>query len=102
MIKIQKLIDHMYEEIEGIEEYIDDAADMQTEDKDLMKIYLDIVNQEFNHVDTLHTAAVNAINKWKSAGNEAPQAMQAIWDWEHKKIVDKVAHLKNKLATLKK
>lgn len=37
----------------------------------------------------------------RSAGNEPPEAMQAIWDWEHKKAVDTTAMVKQLLAMYK-
>lgn len=37
----------------------------------------------------------------RSAGNEPPEAMQAIWNWEHKKQIEWVSKIKTLLAMYK-
>ena len=47
----------------------------------------------------LHEQAIRAIKEQKATSAETPVAMQAVWDWEHEKMVDTVAKIKALLAT---
>lgn len=53
-----------------------------------------------NHADMLHGHAVRLIKAEKEKGIEAPASMQAVWDWQHEKMVDHIAKIKSLLAGL--
>ena len=91
MKKIKCLVENICEEIEDAEKYAGEAMRMKTEDLELSKVY----------ADTLHNQAVRIIKAHKATGAETPASMQAIWEWEHEKIVDKTARIKLMLEMLK-
>ena len=57
--------------------------------------------QELSHSDKLHAQAVRLINAKKSAGATPPAYMEAVWRWEHEKMIDKTAHVHRLLDMLK-
>ena len=46
------------------------------------------------NVMAFHEQAERMIRKKKEAGVEVPAAMQAVWDWEHEKMMDTLARVK--------
>ena len=98
MKEIKHIVEDIREELEGAEHYAKVAAKLKTEDPTNASIYADMARQELGHVDNLHKMAVRAIDKQKAAGVVPPASMQAVWDWEHEMMMDKVAHIKTLLS----
>lgn len=101
MKKIKCLVENIGEEVEDAEKYAKEAMRMKTEDLELSKVYAELARQELGHADTLHNQAVRIIKAHKATGAETPASMQAIWEWEHEKIMDKTARIKLMLEMLK-
>lgn len=99
---IKKLIEQIDEEVCGAAEYAKCATKYKVEDKALADMYFEMANQELMHVDKLHSQVVRYIQQQKASGKEVPVAMQAVWDWEHSKIVDNVSRIKVMLDMYKK
>lgn len=99
---IKVIVEQIEDEVEGAEEYAKLATQYKTEDKALADMYFDIANQELMHVDKLHSQVVKYIQQYKTTGKEIPASMQAVWDWEHEKIVDNVTRIKLMLDMYKK
>ena len=60
--------------------------------------YAEMARQELGHVDSLHNMAVRMIEKEKALDQQVPPAMQAVWDWEHEQMIDRVARIKSLLS----
>lgn len=56
--------------------------------------------QELGHANRLHEMAVRHIEKAKDAGLHPTEAMQAVWDWEHERMLDRAAHVKTLLSMM--
>lgn len=98
MKEIKHIVENIREELEGAEHYAKIAAKMKVDNPADASVYADMAKQELNHVDNLHKMAVRAIEKQKAAGVNPPAAMQAVWDWEHEKMVDRTARIKALLS----
>lgn len=98
MKEIKHIVEDIREELEGAEHYAKVAAKMKSEDPTSSSVYAEMARQELGHVDNLHKLAVRAIDKQKASGVVPPASMQAVWDWEHEMMMDKVAHIKTLLA----
>lgn len=98
MKEIKHIVENIREELEGAEHYAKTAAKLKDLNSSDAAAYADMARQELGHVDNLHKMAVRAIEKQKAAGVAAPPAMQAVWDWEHEMMMDKVAHIKTLLS----
>lgn len=95
---IKNLVEDIEEELEGAEHYAKLATQYKDEDRELADTYAKLANVELEHVDALHGQAVRLIKAQKAAGVETPAPMQAVWDWEHGKMVDTTARIKTMLT----
>lgn len=92
---IKTLISHIEEEVNDAETYAKLAAKYKEADKELSTTFAALSEQELSHADMLHKQAVRLI---AAHGKEVPSSMQAIWDWEHEKIVDHTARVRVMLS----
>lgn len=91
---IKKLSEMIEEELEGAEQYVDYAIRYKEEHPGLADVFFDISNQEMTHVNKLHEEVVKIIKKYREKHGDPPPEMQAIYDWEHKKQVEKTKEIK--------
>ena len=98
MKEIKHIVENIREELEGAEKYAKVAAKMKADNATDASVYAEMAKQELGHVDNLHKMAVRAIDKQKASGVVVPASMQAVWDWEHEMMMDKVAHIKSLLS----
>lgn len=102
MKEIKKLVEYIQDEIKGAENYAKCALKYKEEDRTLAETFLSIASQELSHIDTLHAQATRLITQAKNKGYQAPESMQAVWDWEHEKYIEHVAHIKTLIDMFRK
>ena len=90
------------EELEGAEHYAKLATKHKEDDKPLADAYAEMASQELGHVDKLHAQVVRVIQDYRSKGNTPPEAMMAVWDWEHESMVSHTAKVKMLLEMYRK
>lgn len=96
---IKHIVEDIREEAEGAEHYAKMATKYKDEDRALADCYAKMADTEIGHVNTLHEHVVRLIKASKASGVETPASMQAVWDWEHDKMVDAIARVKTLLST---
>lgn len=94
MKQIKRIVEYIEEELDGAEDYAKEAIHEKDVDKPLADMYYGMAMTEMEHVNALHKQAVRLIEEQKKAGVQVPAPMQAIWDWEHGKQVDRSARIK--------
>ncbi|MBR4894018.1 MAG: hypothetical protein IKZ36_02330 [Kiritimatiellae bacterium] len=99
MREIRDIAEDIREEIDGAKHYAELAVKMKG--TMFAETYADMARQELGHVDKLHSMAVQMINEQRAKGVTPPAAMQAVWDWEHERMIDRVAHIKHILDMVK-
>lgn len=99
---IKEIVEAIREELEGAENYAKKATQYKTDDKALADVYAMMAAQELEHVDRLHAQVVRMIKAHQATGKEVPAAMQAVWDYEHRNFMDKVAKIKMLLEMYRK
>lgn len=102
MRKIACIVKDIKEELEGAEHYAKLAAQYKDDDKPLADAYADMAAQELGHVDKLHAQVVRVIQDYRSKGNTPPEAMMAVWDWEHEAMISHTAKVKALLEMYRK
>lgn len=102
MKEIKKLITNIKNELDSAEEYADLAVFYKDSDRSLSETYATMANQEFSHVDALHAQIVRLIRAQQNAGKEVPPAMQAVWDYEHETMIERVAKVRVLLEQYRK
>lgn len=94
MKQIKQIVEDIREELDGAEHYAKLATQYKDTERMLADTYAKLASVELDHVTALHTQAVRMI---KEETEPAPAAMQAVWDWEHEKMVDTVARIRTML-----
>lgn len=95
---IKNLVSDIREEMEGAEHYAKLATQYKDDDRQLADMYYKMSTVEVDHVNALHEQAVRLIKESKTP---APAPMQAVWDWEHEKMIDTIARIRAMLDTYK-
>ena len=91
---IKELSEMIEEELEGAEEYAKCALHYKEEYPEIARVLYDISLQEMNHVNMLHGEVVEIIEKHKKEHGEPPAAMLAVYEYLHKKDIEKAAKIK--------
>lgn len=92
---IQTLSDNIEDELKGAKCYIKLALETKTEYPSLSKALYTISTQEMEHVKMLHDNVVEIIKDYREEHGEPPSAMMAVYDYLHKKQIDKASDIRN-------
>ena len=88
---IRTLEELIEDEIHDVEKYAKMAAELKGEHPGLAQTLYTISTQEDTHQAALHTEAVKLIEEYKRTHGAAPPAMQAVYDYLHKRHIEKLA-----------
>lgn len=99
---LKDMIDKAEDTMDEIEWYAEKALALKQDKKQVADAYIKIAEMHITIYDMLHTQMVNLIDEHKRMGNTAPAEMQAIWDYEHEKLVKHFAELKYMVEDYKK
>ena len=91
---LKDLINKANDTMEEIEWYSEKAHHLKTEHKSLADAYIKIAEMHITIYNMLHDKMVMLIDEEKRKGVEVPATMQAIWDYEHEKLVKEFAESK--------
>lgn len=98
---IKYIVEKCEEELEDAENYLDNALLYKEENPSLADTLYAIAEQEIGHYKMLHEQAIKIISAYRQKNGEPPEAMKAIWDWEHKKAIDDYAIIQTKMKSYK-
>ena len=91
---LEKLIEHVGEELEDSEEYIELALRYKEENPMVAKTFFELSLEEMKHVEMIHGDVADIIEKHRREHGEPPASMLAVYDYLHKKNIDKAAKIK--------
>lgn len=91
---IQILSEHIEEELDDSCEYIKKALEYKEEYPMVAKTFYELSLQEMNHMEMLHNDVKDLIEKHRREHGEPPAAMMAVYEYLHKKFIDKAAKIK--------
>ena len=95
---MMKLVEDMWEELEGAKHYAEMAVANKGIDGIKTGVYGDMAKQELTHFENLHKLAVQELNSHKG---EEHHAAQMVWDWEHGKMMRRAAKIRAMLDMAK-
>jgi hypothetical protein len=101
MKEIKYIAERIREELEDAEGYAKHALKYKELDREMSQTLAELSKQELAHSESLHHQAVRLIRKQKESGVTPPAAMQAVWDWEHERMIEKTMHIKALLDALR-
>ena len=88
---IRDLEEYIEDEISDIEKYAKMATSVKDEHPSLAQVLYNISLQEDNHQAAIHTEVVKLIEEHRRKHGEPPAAMMAVYDYLHKKSIEKLA-----------
>lgn len=95
---IKQLVDDIKEELKGAENYATLAKLNREGDKVLADTYHKLSEVEMSHVTMLHTQIARIISEYEKSGEEPRPDMKAIWEWQHKELIEQAANVKSLIA----
>ena len=98
---IEKLSEKIADEIEDAKEYAEMAIEEREEHPDLARMLYTISTEEMDHMGRLHSAVAQIIEDYRKTKGEPPAAMLAVYEYLHKKEMEKMAEVKNLQAMYK-
>ena len=91
---IKELTELVEEELKDAEKYIKLAFVHKDDNASLAKTFYELSTQEMNHVAMLHEEVVKIIEEHRKIKGDPPAAMMAVYDYLHKKHIDKASEIK--------
>lgn len=91
---ISKLSDMIEEELEDAEKYARCALDKKDSYPALASTFHKLSLEESNHAAMLHEQVVALINDYRKENGDPPERMQGIYDYLHKKHIEKANAIK--------
>ena len=95
MKTIELLVDKIDEELNDAKGYIKKALEYKERDKALADMFYRLSSDEMTHMDMLHKQVVEIIMDYKRKNGEPPAAMEALYEYLHKRHVAKAAEVTN-------
>lgn len=86
--QLQELID---EEVCDVKKYAKLAAEVKADRPALAQVLYTISTQEDSHQAAIHAEVVKIIQEHRKTKGEPPAAMLAVYDYQHRKSIDKLA-----------
>ena len=91
---IQTISEHIEEELEDAEAYIKLAHEYKEEFPQIAKTFYELSMEEMRHMEMLHIEVAALIKKHREEHGDPPAAMVAVYEFLHKKDIEKSAKIK--------
>lgn len=92
---IEKLSNMIEDELDGAKCYAEKAIELKDTDKRLSTLFNNLSEQEMNHMNQLHAEVVRLIDECRQKNVEPPAGMMTLYEYLHKKHIDKAAKIKS-------
>jgi hypothetical protein len=92
---IKELEELIEDEIHDVKKYAKMAVELKEKHPALAQTLYTISTQEDTHQAALHAEVVKIVDEFKKAGNEPPASMMAVYEYLHKRHIEKLAEARS-------
>jgi hypothetical protein len=102
-MKVIKLLEELIEEeIHDVKKYAKLAIEYKEDNPGLAQVFYNLSVQEDTHQANLHSEVVKIIEEHRRMHGEPPASMMAVYEYVHKKHIDKLAEARTYQEMYKK
>ena len=102
-MKVIKLLEELIEEeIHDVKKYAKLAIEYKEDNPSLAQVFYNLSVQEDAHQANLHSEVVKIIEEHRRMHGEPPASMMAVYEYVHKKHIDKLAEARTYQEMYKK
>lgn len=94
MKDIKEIVEYIRKELDRSEEYARSAVHAREKNRSLCDTYANNARQALDTVNMLHEQGVRLIREYP---NQPPAPMQAVWEWEHERMIDSMSKIRSLL-----
>jgi hypothetical protein len=91
---IKELEELIEDEVHDVKKYAKMAVELKADHPQLAQVLYTISAQEEGHQQMLHGEVVRIIEQYRREHGEPPAAMMAVYDYVHKKHIERMAEAK--------
>ena len=91
---IKELEELIEDEVHDVKKYAKMAVELKADHQQLAQVLYTISTQEEGHQQMLHGEVVRIIEQYRREHGEPPAAMMAVYDYVHKKHIERMADAK--------
>lgn len=86
---IELLSEHIEDELNDACTYAKLALEYKDTEPDLAHLFYKLSGEEMGHMDALHKSVVSHIEEYKRINGEAPEGIKSLYDFIHKREIEK-------------
>lgn len=101
MLIIKELSEMIEDEIHNAKCYAKRALELKVEDKELAEKFYELSLEKMKHMQLLHTQVTRIITTYQKEKGDPPPAMMAVYEYLHKRQIEKAQEVKNYQALYK-
>lgn len=95
MTEIKLLMEHIEEELDDACTYAELALEYKATDPEMAQVFYKLSQEEMTHMELLHNSVVKHIDTYKREHGEAPTDMKAIYEYLHKRDIERAEKVMN-------
>ena len=90
------LMEHIEEELNDADKYIELAMKWKDEDRSAADLFSELSEEEIGHMERLHRQALDEIEQYRAQNGSPPAGMQELYDHMHKKYTKRAMEIRVK------